>query len=210
MWWRLWSSGWAKAALWLSVAAGVLFALFVLVLAAKGRAHEVVPVARRCALVVAWIAGTLLGAWCASDLPARDEADGVAALGARHGLGAADLGAGRALAATLAVASLVLGASLVPALAVLAVSPSWHALGRRLLALLPLAAFAAGVGVVAGALASACGAVAPRRARSLLAALIFVPWALEGALWPAHASVGSLPSLLGSLADLVVRVGGAR
>jgi hypothetical protein len=41
-----------------------------------------------------------------------------------------------------------------------------------------------------------------------LTVIILLPWTLDGVLIPTRASVGSVPGLLGYLADLVTRAGG--
>ena len=44
---------------------------------------------------------------------------------------------------------------------------------------------------------------------TLLAALVLIPWALDGVFIPGRARVGSLPGLLGFVADLASQMGAA-
>lgn len=187
----------------------VVMTLSVVYLAVAGHGDDVQGAVTRTAVWVAWLGGTLMASWCAADRAGIDRKEGIEALARLHGIGAKELAWSRLLASTLRVSALVAFSSLPVAIAAMAASPSVGVGLSRLLSLLPLGAFALGVGLTAGAVATGCGWLSPRRGRSWLIAVVIVPWSLDGLLVPTRASVTSLPGLLGWLADLITRVGGA-
>lgn len=181
--------------------------LSVVYLAVKGHGHEVQPVVARAGTWVAWFGGTIVAWWCAGDRAGTDRSDGVEDMARIHGIAPATLAWGRLLAATVRLTALVALTCLPVALASMAAAPSLHDGLLRLASLVPLAAFSLGVGLVAGALASGCGWLSPRRGRSWLVAVVFLPWALDGVLVPTRSNVTSLPGVLGFLSDLITRMG---
>lgn len=204
--WRLRSAASWRIARAVSIVASCFFATCAVYLGVKGLGAEVAHVTARAAVAIGWIAATIVGLWNASDRASADESDGIAALAACHGAGPRELVAARAMVALVGVAALVFVCSFPPAIASIATAPAWRMALARALSLLPLLAFACGTGLV-GALASVCGAIAPRHGRSLFTALVLLPWALQTELFPSRAGVGSLPGVLGFLADLVSSVG---
>ncbi|MCU0694239.1 MAG: hypothetical protein MUF54_22850, partial [Polyangiaceae bacterium] len=176
-------------------------------LAAHDRATDVHNIVRRAGVVNAWIAGGLIGWWTAGDRAAVDRAEGYEDLARTHGITPAALACARPVASTARVVLLVL-LSTVPVVVFASASSSSLRLGlARLLSLLPLALFSAVVGLCTGGLGSVCGVLSPRHGRSLFAAVVFVPWAMDGMLVPTRGAVASIPGVLGFLASLVSRVG---
>ncbi|MFW5738819.1 MAG: hypothetical protein ACOC1F_00490 [Myxococcota bacterium] len=190
----------ALIAFWLTIA--------VLYLALEGHGDEVHAVIARGATWTAWLGGTVMAWWCAGDRAAVDQTDGIEDMARTYGIAPPTLAWGRVLAATTRVTALVAFSSLPIALASLAGAPTLRDGLFRLVALLPLGAFALGVGLVAGALACACGWLSPHRGRAWLTAIVLVPWTLDGLLGPSRVQVASIPGALGFLADLITRVGG--
>jgi hypothetical protein len=198
--WRFARAMGAFVAFWLTLA--------VVYLAAKGNGHEVHSVVTRAAVWVAWLSGSVLAWWCAADRAGIDRKEGIESLARMHGIHPRTLNIARVLTATLRTAALVALSALPVAVASLAAAPTPHDGLLRLLSLLPLGAFSLAVGLVAGALACGCGWLSPRYGRTWLTVIILLPWTLDGVLIPTRASVGSVPGLLGYLADLVTRAGG--
>ena len=191
----------AIVAFWLTIS--------IVYLGVKGHGHEVQPVVARAGTWVAWLGGTIVAWWCAGDRAGTDRRDGIEGLAATHGITPATLALGRLLAATLRLTALVVLSCLPVALASMAAAPTVHDGLLRLASLLPLGVFGLGVGLVAGALASGCGWLSPRRGRTLvwMVAVVFLPWALDGVLVPTSSSAASLPGMLGFLADMITRMG---
>lgn len=205
--WRLAASGSWRFARGATIALSAWFALSVVYLGLKGQGVHVAGVLGRAAIVIGWVAGVIVSWWSATDRAGADEVDGVIGLARCHGLPLEWMPLARALAAWARLFLLVLAALLPVLIATIAASPSLALVAWRSSALLPIMLYACAVGLVGGALASACGAISPRRGRSLLAALVLVPWALDGVFVGGHAHAGSLPGLLGFLATLASRMG---
>ncbi len=194
-------------------AAGVFLSfwltLAVAYLAAKGFGHEVHAVVARSAVWIAWVGGSAVALWSAGDRARADHVEGIALLARTHGIEPRILAASRPMAVVLRVAALVMLTCLPVAVASLAAAPTVSDALMRLVSLLPLAGFALSVGLVAGPLAGACGWLSPRHGRSWLIAIVLFPWSLDGLLTTSRVQVGSIPGVLGFLADLVTKVGGA-
>ena len=205
--WRLAASRHWRAARALSVLISVFFTLSVLYLALRGQGARVGNVPARAALVLAWTSGALVAWWNATDRASADRTDGIASLAQCHGLSLASLPAARAVAASLRLSVLLMLALLPVALASVFAAPGMTLLLSRLAALIPLALFAVAAGLVGGAVASACGALSPRHGRSLLTAIVLLPWALDGVVTAGRAGAGSLPGMLSALASLASRMG---
>lgn len=205
--WRLAASGHWRAARALSVLVSAFFTLSVLFLALHGQGARVGNVPARAALVLAWTSGVIVAWWNATDRAAADRSDGILSLARCHGLSLASLPAARAVAASLRLSLLLMFALLPVSLASAFAAPAWPLLLSRLAAMLPLALFAVVAGLVGGALASACSALSPRHGRSLLTAVVLLPWALDGVVTAGRAGAGSLPGLLSTLASLASRMG---
>jgi hypothetical protein len=205
--WRLAGSGAWHAAKAAALVLSVFFTASVVYLGLKGHGGQVAGALQRSSLWIGWAAGVMVAWWCATDRASADREEGVAALARLHGLRVEQFPAARGIAATVRLTVLVALALLPVAVATVATAPGVGAAAWRLSALLPLALFSGGVGLVGGGLAAACGAAAPRHGRALLASVVLVPWALEGLVVPGSARVGSLPGLLGFLAELAAQLG---
>ncbi len=200
--WRLSRSTAWKMARFVALLAAVLFTGAVVVLGAKGHTAGIQGVVARACVVVAWLTMPLVAWWAASDRARIDRDEGMEALARIHGMDERDLAAGRVVAATVRLAVLVWCATAPVLAAVAATAPTMQAALRTVAAMVPLAGFAVGAGLMGGGLASLCGVVAPSRGRSLWAAVVLVPWMLDGMVTSARAEVSSIPGLLGFLADL--------
>ena len=205
--WRLSGSGAWRAAMFLSIALSIVFTASVLYLGAKGHGSEAAGAVERSAILIAWVAGGVLSWWSATDRAGADRADGVPVLARLHGLRTDWLPAARCIVATVRLSVLVALSILPVAIASMATAPSVHLALWRLAALAPIGLYATAVGLVGGALACACGAASPRHGRSLFAALVLGPWALEGLLVASSSKLSSLPALLGFLAHVAARTG---
>jgi hypothetical protein len=205
--WRLAESGAWRFARGVSIVLSIGFASSVVYLAIAGKGAQVAGVLARAAILNAWITGLVLGGWNATDRASADEADGILGLARCHGLPIDSLPVARALAGWWRLSLLVLLGTLPVAAASIASAPTLSLVAWRLASLAPLALFSCGVGLVGGALASACGVWTPRHGKSLLAAIVVLPWALDGVLLVGHAHVGSLPGILGFLATLTATMG---
>lgn len=205
--WRLAASGSWKAARVIAVLLSAFFTLSILYLALRGHGARVGNVPARAALVLAWTSGIVVAWWNATDRSAADRSDGIASLARCHGLSTAPLPAARAVAASIRLSVLLLLSVLPVAVASVLASPHWPLTLWRLAALAPLTLFAVTAGLIGGALASACGAVSPRHGRSLLTAIVLLPWALDGIVTAGRAGAGSLPGLLSAIASMASRMG---
>lgn len=205
--WRMAASRHWRVARALSILISAFFTLSILYLALRGQGARVGNVPARAALVLAWTSGLLVASWNATDRASADRSDGILSLAQRHGLSEASLPAARAVAASLRLSALLMLALLPVALASTFAAPDWTLVLARLAALAPLALFAVAAGLVGGAVASACGALSPRHGRSLLTAIVLLPWALDGVVTAGRAGAGSLPGMLSALASLASRMG---
>jgi hypothetical protein len=205
--WRIAGSGGWRVARAGAGAASVLFTLAIVYLALRGQGALTAGILGRSAVVIGWIAGLGVAWWSATDRAAADRDDGWSALARSHGLAEESLALARAATSLLRLSLLVSACMLPVVVASVAASPSWQVAGWRLAALLPVLLFALCVGVVGGAFASVCGVLSPRHGRALLAAVVLLPWALDGVFIAGRARVGSLPGLLGFLADLASQIG---
>lgn len=205
---RLTSSASFRLARLLGVLVALFFTLAIAYLAAKGRGYEVHGVVGRSAVWIAWLCGSLVALWCAGDRNGIDRTHGIDALARLNGISPPMLQVARVVSSTFRLARLVFLSSLPVAIASLAAAPSVRDGLFRLLSLVFLALFSLCVGLLAGALACICGSLSPRHGRAWLMALVLVPWTFDGILLKTGANMGSLPGLLGRLADLIV-LGGA-
>ena len=205
--WRLAESGAWRFACVGCIALSAWFALSVVYLGLKGQGLQVAGVLSRAAVVIGWYAGLIVSWWSATDRAGADQSDGVIGLARCHGLSADSMPLARALAAWARLTALVWVSTLPILIATVATAPTLALAGWRLTALVPLTLYAGGVGLVGGALASACDVASPRHGRPLLAALVLVPWSLDGVLLAGRAQAGSLPGILGFLATLAGRMG---
>jgi hypothetical protein len=200
--WRLSRSIAWKMARFVALLVAVVFTTAVVVLGAKGHVAGMQGVVGRACVVVAWLATPLVAWWAAGDRARIDRDEGMEALARIHGVDAHDLARGRVVAATVRLAVLVWCATAPVLVAVAATAPTMQAAWRTVEATAPLAGFAIGAGLTGGGLASLCGVIAPSRGRSLWAAVVLVPWMLDGMMSSTRAEVSSIPGLLGFLADL--------
>jgi hypothetical protein len=151
----------------------------------------------RCLATASWVAG--VGALSlATDLAARDAAQGLTSLARLRGFGEPQLERARALAGALRLSTTVLVPGLMLSLAALL---RFQTLRGALVAL-ALAAlsvpYAALVGGVLAPLARACQRFLPGRGRLLLLAIGLGPWLVGAGL---NAKVPSLPAAFGWVLD---------
>lgn len=154
----------------------------------------------RCLVTASWVAG--LGALSlASDLSARDAAQGVTSLARLRGYGEGAMERARGLAGALRLGTIVLVPGLIVAVALLlkvrTLSSGVTALSLAVLTV----PYAALVGGVLAPLARACHRFLPGRGRWLLAAVVLGPWLLGVGL---NAPVPSIPAGLDWLLTRVV------
>ena len=206
--WRMATSGPWRFARGVGVLVALFFTLAVVFLGIKGHGDEVLSVTARAVTWTAWIGGSVVAWWCAGDRAAIDRNEGIADLARIHGIDDKQLAMARGVAATLRVTALVFLVGTPVALTSAAASPSLRDGLLRIAAWSALVPFSVGCGVVAGAVACACGAIAPKRGRSLFAIVVLAPWLLDGLFVGTRGDVGSLPGVLAFLADLVTRIGG--
>lgn len=158
------------------------------------------------ARTIAWAAGVPLGLAVAHDRTRADRAEGVEALAASRGAGRSALDAARTVAAMLQT-TLAIGAPLlILALLGVALAGSLTSALRHLGLAAGLAIFSILAGVTIGGLAAACGRLGAMRGRSLLAAVVLVPWILTDL---AGLRAWSVPGALGAALSFIVRVAGA-
>ncbi len=187
----------------LAVGTASSWAVVMVVLVMRDRAVALDSVALRAIAVMTWLVGGLVALSAARD---PGDAGGVDDLVRQHGLSTAETSAtiwsawtlvmGRTLGAPGA-ALLLLATGLAPTLS--------EAIRRGLVTLGGLAFIVVASSVIV-ALARACAAIAPGHGRSLLGAIVIVPWAAEASL----GTVGSLPGLFELFLDTVARLGGGR
>jgi hypothetical protein len=153
----------------------------------------------RCLVTASWVAG--VGALSlATDLAARDAAQGLTSLARLRGFGEPQLERARALAGALRLSTTVLVPGLMLSLASLL---RFHTLRGALVALalaLLTVPYALLVGGVLAPLARACQHFLPGRGRLLLLAIVLGPWLLGAGL---DAKVPSIPAALGWVLDNV-------
>jgi hypothetical protein len=155
----------------------------------------------RCLATASWVAG--VGALSlATDLAARDAAQGITGLARLRGFGEHELERARQVAGALKLGTTVL----VPGVLLsLASAVRFHSLPSALLALslavltLPYAAL---VGSVLALLARACQRILPGRGRLLLLVVGLGPWLLAAGL---DAKVPSLPAAFGWVLEHLAR-----
>jgi len=205
---RLRASGWWRFARTVGVVLAVLHTAAVIVLATNGLGHQVHSVVTRVAVLTAWFGGAAVAWWNAGNPAAADHAHGIDLLARVHGIRPQTLAFGRLCAPGLRVAALILLMSSPVLGASLASAASLNIAAWRLASVLPLVAFALSVGVVAGPIAATCGWLSPRHGRSLLFAMLVVPWSLDGMLSGSRACTRSITGMLGFVADLVTKMGG--
>lgn len=204
---RLVSSAPWRFAKVIGIILAISFTFATIYLSGHGLGHQVHPIVARTAVLIAWLGGAVIALWNAGDRAKADHLDGIDALARTHGIDPHALIISRFLAVALRVTALVMLTCLPVVIASIAVSPSFSDALKRTLSLLPLAGFATAVGLVTGPLAGTCGWLAPRHGRSCLAVVVFIPWFLDGLGTTSHAGSNSILGLLGTLADLVTRVG---
>lgn len=154
---------------------------------------------------IAWGAGAPLAIAAAAPRAAIDRAEGIEALAASRGVPRPALEALRSVAA-MSQTSLAIGAPLfVLSLVSVASAGSAVVALRHALLGVGLVAFSAIAGVTVGGIAAACGRAGAARGRSLLAAIIFLPWVLSD-LFGFRA--WSIPGALSAALDFLVRASG--
>ena len=159
---------------------------------------------RSAATWLAWLGAGPIALAAANDRPGIDRREGVEALAAARGVSPGGLHAARAIAAMQAIALVIGAPAVVLSVAGAGVLASASS-GLRLLATgAGLVAFALVTGVTLGLLAALSGRLAGPRGRSLLAALVLIPWALADL---AGAARWSIPGALDAFLTLVT--GGA-
>lgn len=158
------------------------------------------------ARTIAWAAGVPLGLAIAHDRARADRAAGIDALAASRGSGRSALEAARTAAAMLQTTLAIGLPLLVLALLGVALAGSFTSAIRHLGLAAGLAVFSILAGVTIGGLAAACGRLGAMRGRSLLAAVVLVPWILTDL---AGLRAWSVPGALGAALSFIVRVSGA-
>lgn len=151
-----------------------------------------------------WLAGLPIALAAADDRARLDREDGIAALVASRGGSSAGLAIARLVAAMTTIARALAIPTLAVALAALGTWTPGEGLGRLARGLLCAALFALSGGVVLGSAASLCERALFRRGRSLLLALVLVPWILADLVGRPGLSI---PGALDALVSLTLGVG---
>ncbi|RLB62441.1 MAG: hypothetical protein DRI90_09070 [Deltaproteobacteria bacterium] len=148
---------------------------------------------------IAWLAATPVALAAAAAPAERDRREGVDVLAAIHGVSAVRLELARGLAAMVAIGLRIGLPSLLLCLLMATVGPAW----RHLLLVPGVALFAAWGGVLIGGIAAASGHFGGARGRSLLAAVVLLPWLLSE-LWvtPGLSIPGGMDMMLTFLVDM--------
>jgi hypothetical protein len=130
----------------------------------------------------------------------RDQKDGVEVMVALRGVGAAALRRARVFAAAIVGGVVILVPTLIVAATVLVVAATGAVAVRCAVAAL----VAAAGGALVGTVGSVCGEIGERRGRSLLLAVVIVPWALSG-YWriPSLSLVGLVEAGLSAVRGVV-------
>jgi hypothetical protein len=155
------------------------------------------------ARTIAWAAGAPLGLAIAHDRGRADRAAGIEALAASRGAGRSALEAARTAAAMLQTTLAIGLPLLVLALLGVALAGSLTSALRHLGLAAGLAGFSILAGVSIGGIAAACGRLGAMRGRSLLAAVVLVPWVLTDL---AGLRAWSIPGALSAALAFIVRV----
>jgi len=200
------SASWHLACAIAAILAAV-HTIAIVILGVSGLGYQVHPVVTRTAILIAWLSGAVVALWNAGDRAGRDNAEGIAHLAGIRGISNKTLAISQLCAPGLGIAALILVACAPVILASLAAAPSVSDAVSRVASILPLGAFALCVGIVAGPLAGACGKLFPRHGRAWLAAVVLIPWSLDYMITASAAKVGSIPGMLGFLADLISQAG---
>ena len=155
----------------------------------------------RCLVTASWVAG--VGALSlATDLSARDAAQGLTSLARLRGFGEPQLERARTLAGALRLSTTVLVPGLMLSVAsLLRFHTARGALVALALAVLTLP-YAVLVGGILAPLARACQRFLPGRGRLLLLAIVLGPWLLGAGL---DAEVPSIPAAFGWVLDNLAR-----
>lgn len=144
----------------------------------------------RCLATASWVAG--VGALSlATDLAARDAAQGISGLARLRGFGEPELERARALSGAIRLASIVLVPGLLVSLASMLRYRTFDSALRALALGVSTLPYAALVGSVLALLARACHRSLPGRGRLLLLAVCLGPWLLARGL---DAKIPSLPA----------------
>ncbi len=155
----------------------------------------------RCLATASWVAG--VGALSlATDLAARDAAQGVTGLVRLRGFSESELERARRVAGALKLGTTVLVPGLLLSLASAARFRSADSAVLALALGLLTVPYAALVGSVLALLARACQRLLPGRGRLLFAAIALGPWLLAAGL---DAKIPSLPAALGWVLDHLAR-----
>jgi hypothetical protein len=154
---------------------------------------------------ITWAAGAPVALAAAHNRARADRDEGIEALAASRGAGPRSLAAVRTFAAMLQ-ATIAVGAPLV-VLALLAVvlTGSVPSALRHLGLALGLAGFSLVAGVTIGGVAAACERVGGARGRSLLLAVVLIPWVLTDLV---GLRAWSIPGALNAALTFVVRASG--
>ena len=180
---------------------GIGFSYAVLALVGPASLGSSTKLWARCLVSVSWVAG-IAALSLATDLAARDAAQGLTGLARLRGFGEHQLERARTLAGSLRLATTVL----VPGLMVSVASVlRFRTLPSALLALglavltLPYAAL---VGAILAPLARACHYLVPGRGRLVLLVIGLGPWLVAAGT---GANIPSIPGALGWLLDHLAR-----
>ena len=202
---RLRATTGGRMALVAAVGVALVHAIALLVVRETGAGPAALDATLRSAAQwLAWAAAAPLALAAANDRPAADRRDGIDALAAARGAPSSELHAARALAAMQQVALIIGAPAALLALLGAALAGSTDAALRLASVGAGALVFALAAGVTLGGLAAASARLAGPRGRSLLAALVLIPWAL-GDL--AGRATWSIPGALDAL--LTLATGGA-
>jgi len=152
---------------------------------------------------IAWLAAPPIALAAAGAPAERDRADGVDVLVRMHGVSDRRLGVARGVAAMVEVSYRLGLPAVALCLSVVMVGAAWPLLG-----MLPgLVLFAGWGGLVLGGLGAACGHFGGARGRSLLLAVVLVPWVVADA-WgvPGVSIPGAVDMMLTLFADVATFV----
>ncbi len=202
------SQAW-RVASWACALIATIYMLVAIVAMLSGHRGELGRLSSGAAVVVAWVAGTCIGWWSASNRAQADRLAGIDVLASAHGIPTSSIFLGRACATTTDLAALVLVFSSPVLLLSVAAATSLRAAIMRLGSVLALGVFAIGVGLVGGGLATLCGKLAPQRGRTLFAFVVFVPLLIDSMPGQQMSSV-AVTSLLGSLLNAIGTLGMVR
>jgi hypothetical protein len=160
---------------------------------------------RAAGAALAWAAAGPIALAAARDRVAADRSDGVEALAAARGVPPRALHGVRAVAAMREITGVIAIPSAALAIGAALLSGSIASALRHLAVGAGVVAFAAVCGATLGLLASISGRVAGRRGRTLLAAIVLIPWAIADL---AGSAAWSVPGALGAFLSFAAGAAG--